>query len=133
MLQEDLDADQAMAHVFIFLHHPAQPYKPEDGLDKASVKALAKLFKKYSNVSFVVSGHEHMYFNSQGPRDKMTDPPNRTDPSSDPPYYLVSGGGGAPLKKATPGSFFHYLTFNINGNHIGVTLTKVDSSDPCDK
>jgi Calcineurin-like phosphoesterase len=137
LLKEDLDADakNGLVHVFIFLHHPVQPYYPKDGLDPKSVKALEKLFKNYSNISYVVAGHEHMYYNSQGSRERAVDPPNRTDPTQppQPPYYLVSGGAGAPLKKNTPGSFFHYLVFSVDGATVTPTLVKVDSSDPCDK
>lgn len=139
LLEQDLDADKNLAHVFIFMHHPVKPYKGKDGLDGASVKALKKLFKKYSNVSYVVAGHEHMYYNAQ---DAWADPPSRTDPSQ-PPFYLVSGGAGAPLKTdkdkktgkktLTPGSFFHYLIFKVDGNQVSLTLVKVDSKDPCDK
>jgi Calcineurin-like phosphoesterase len=135
LLDEDLSKNTDKAHIVIFMHHPVVPYKPEDGIDPASVTALEKIFAKYKNVSYVVSGHEHMYYNSQGPHDQMTPPPSRTDPTQPalPPYYLVSGGGGAPLKKNTPGSFFHYLVFTVDGGTITPTLTQVDSSDPCDK
>ncbi|HEY6349708.1 MAG TPA: metallophosphoesterase [Candidatus Angelobacter sp.] len=132
LLKEDLDADKNLAHVFIFMHHPVEPYSEKDGLDAESVKALKKLFKNYSNVSYVVSGHEHLYYNSQGDPKKKVDPPSRNDPSQ-PPYYLVSGGAGAPLKKNTPGSFFHYMVFNVDGNKVSPTLVPVDSTDPCDK
>jgi hypothetical protein len=113
------------------MHHPVEPYKAEDGIDPASVTALKAVFAKYNNVSYVVSGHEHMYYNSQEDRSKMVDPPKRKDPSQ-PPFYLVSGGGGAPLKKKTPGSFFHYIVFQVDHDKIKPTLFKVDSSDPCD-
>jgi hypothetical protein len=59
------------------------------------------------------------------------DPPKRKDPSQQ-PFYLVSGGAGAPLKKNTPGSFFHYLIFKVESDKITPTLVKVDSSDSCD-
>jgi hypothetical protein len=132
LLEQDLDADRAKAHVFIFMNHPVEPYDAGDGLDPKSVTKLKKLFANYSNVSYVVSGHEHMYYNSQGPRKKRVDPPPRTDPSQ-PPYYLVSGGAGAPLKKDTPGSFFHYLVFNVDGNTISPAVVEVDSKDPRDQ
>lgn len=139
LLEQDLDADKKLAHVFIFMHHPVKGYKGEDGLDDDSIAALEKLFKNYSNVSYVVSGHQHMYYNAQ---DAWADPPSWTGPSQ-PPFYLVSGGGGAPLKTdkdkktgkktLTPGSFFHYLIFKVDGNQVTPTLVKVDSKDPCDK
>jgi hypothetical protein len=135
LLKEDLDANTGSAHVFIFMHHPVVPYEAVDGLDAASVTALQNLFAKYKNVSYVVSGHEHMYYNSQGDKTKLVDPPARTDPTNpaQPPFYLVSGGGGAPLKKKTPGSFFHYMIFSVDGSTVTPTLVKIESSDPCDK
>ena len=135
LLDKDLSENTDKAHIVIIMHHPVVAYDAKDGLDPASVKALKKIFAKYKNVSYVVSGHEHMYYNSQGDRTKLVDPPSRTDPSQppQPPYYLVSGGGGAPLKKNTPGSFFHYMVFVVDGNTITPTLTQIDSTDPCDK
>ena len=135
LLKKDLDANSSVAHVFIFMHHPVMPYDAQDGLDQASVDALEKIFARHTNISYVVSGHEHLYYNSQGDKTKVVDPPSRTDPTnpSQPPYYLVSGGGGAPLKKNTPGSFFHYLIFSVDGGKVTPTLVKVDSSDPCAK
>jgi hypothetical protein len=130
LLTQDLDANKNMAHIIVFMHHPVKPYEEKDGLDKASKKALEDLFAGYKNVSYVISGHEHMYFNFQGPKDKFTPPPARTDPSQ-PPTYLVSGGAGAPLKKNTPGSFFHYLVFTVNGNQITPSLIKVPEINNC--
>jgi 3',5'-cyclic AMP phosphodiesterase CpdA len=130
LLKEDLDANKNMAHVIIFMHHPVKPYEKKDGLDETTKKALEDLFTGYKNVSYVISGHEHMYFNHQGPKDQYTPPPARTDPSQ-PPTYLVSGGAGAPLKGNTPGSFFHYLVFTVNGNLITPSLIKVPEINNC--
>jgi 3',5'-cyclic AMP phosphodiesterase CpdA len=130
LLKGDLEANKDKAHVIIFMHHPVKPYSSKTGLYEPSVKALKDIFKNYKNVSYVVSGHEHIYYNPQGPKDKLTDPPSRKDPSQ-PPYYLISGGGGAPLKQGTPGSFFHYLIFKVDGDTITPTLVKVTSSSNC--
>jgi hypothetical protein len=135
LLAKDLDANSSAAHIFIFMHHPVVPYDAQDGLDAASVAALQAIFAKHTNISYVVSGHEHLYYNPQGDKTKAVDPPSRTDPTNpvQAAFYLVSGGGGAPLKKHTPGSFFHYLVFAVDGATVTPTLVKVDSSDPCDK
>lgn len=133
LLKADLDADINLAHVFIFMHHPVFPYKCEDGLDPESVQSLQTLFANYSNVSYVISGHEHMYYNPLG-KGALVLPPTRTDPTNPTqlPYYLVSGGGGAPLKNNTTGSFFHYIVFQVNGATVTPTLWVVESYDPCD-
>jgi hypothetical protein len=134
-LDSDLSQNTDKTHIIIFMHHPVEPYKPEDGLDKHSVHALKKVLAKYSNISYVVSGHEHMYFNPQGDPDKFSNPPSRTDPSqpqkpAPPPFYLVSGGAGAPLKKNTGGTFYNYIVFNVEGATIVPTLVNLGSNDP---
>jgi 3',5'-cyclic AMP phosphodiesterase CpdA len=121
-LKKDLDDNKDKAHVFIFMHHPVKPAKAKDGLDPVSVQALEDLFKNYSNVSYVFSGHEHMYYNPQS-KSGIGKPPGRTDPSQ-PPDYLVSGGAGAPLKKL-PGGFYHYLVFTVDKGKVSVQLIKV--------
>jgi DNA repair exonuclease SbcCD nuclease subunit len=135
LLKQDLDANKDKAHVFIFMHHPVEPFDPEDGIDPKSVAALEDLFKKYTNVSYVISGHEHIYFNPQGGKtNPIAPPPVRTDPSQ-PPFYLVSGGAGAPLKKNNPGAFHHYLVITVDGNTVTPELKKLPTpaADPDDK
>ncbi|HVP55021.1 MAG TPA: metallophosphoesterase [Candidatus Eisenbacteria bacterium] len=136
LLDADLSAAEKakVTHVFIFMHHPVKPYKSADGLDPDNAKALKKILNKHQDiVSYVVSGHEHMYYNPQS-KTGFDPPPSRKDPSSDKPYYLVSGGAGAPLKgvpdKPTPGSFNHYLVFTVDGAKVTPSLVKV-TPDPC--
>jgi hypothetical protein len=130
LLGNDLKANQDKAHIIIFMHHPVEPYGGKSGLDPASVTALKQIFAGYSNVSYVVSGHEHMYYNPQGVKSKFADPPSRTDPSK-PPFYLISGGAGAPLKPNTGGgSFYHYIIFKVTGAQIAPTLVKVHWTGP---
>jgi hypothetical protein len=126
LLKDDLEANKDKAHIVIFMHHPVEPYGKNSGLDNA--EALKKKFAKYTNVSYVVSGHEHMYYNPLGGKDKLTDPPQLPPGPNDPkpPYYLVSGGGGAPLKQNTAGSFYHYLIFKVDGDRVTPSLVKVD-------
>lgn len=120
LLKADLEANKDKKHIFVFMHHPVEPYGKNSGLLKVSVDALKEKFANYTNVSYVVSGHEHMYYNPLGGKDKLTDPPKLPPGANDPkpPYYLVSGGGGAPLKQDTPGSFYHYLIFNVDGDQV---------------
>ena len=110
LLKADLKANENLAHVFIFMHHPLKPYKKKDGFEQTNGKALLKLLAKYPNVSFVFSGHEHMYFNPQSP-DGLGQPGSRKDPST-PPTYIVTGGG-APLKSA-PGGFYNYILVTVD-------------------
>jgi Calcineurin-like phosphoesterase len=133
-LKADLKANEDKAHIFIFMHRPIKPYQSKDGLDGASAAALQKLFAKRNNISYVVAGHEHMYYNPQS-KSGFGQPPARTDPAAVPPYYLVSGGAGAPLKgskdKHPPaGSFYHYLVFSVQQAQVSVQLIKVAAAAP---
>jgi hypothetical protein len=123
LLASDLEANKKKAHIFIFLHRPLEGYKGEDQLCPKNVSDMQDLFKKYPNVSYVVAGHQHMYYNPQDP--EFGAPPARTDPSQ-PPYYLVSGGAGAPLKKK---GFYHYLIFTVDGSKVSVEVVPVEEKD----
>jgi 3',5'-cyclic AMP phosphodiesterase CpdA len=122
-LKRELDANKAV-HTFIFMHHPIKPRKPRMRLNRSNAQQLMELFSHYSNISYVIASHEHLYYNPQA--GDTTPPPDRIDPSKQPPIYLVSGGAGAPLE-GTPenGGFHHYLVFQVNGNRIRVRLVKV--------
>jgi len=133
LLAKDLADNAKKDHIFIFLHRPLEAYKSEDQLCSSNVSAMQALFKQYPNVSYVVAGHEHMYYNPQGTTEqaKFYDPPPaRTDPSSSGPFYLVSGGAGAPLKKfelngKKTKSFYHYLIFSVDKANVNVQVIKV--------
>jgi len=129
----DLSANAKKAHIFIFLHRPLEAYKQADQLCPANVAQMQTLFQQYPNVSYVVAGHEHLYYNLQGATEsaKFYDPPpTRNDPDSSGPYYLVSGGAGAPLKSIKVGgekkkSFYHYLIFNVDHAAVSVQLEPI--------
>lgn len=118
-LKSELAANKA-THTFIFMHHPIKPEKSDMGLDEKNAKDLVKQFAKYQNISYVFASHEHLYYNAQT-RD-TTPPPNRTAPSKDPPYYLISGGAGAHLVK---GGFHNYLVVSVDGNNIKVKMVQL--------
>jgi hypothetical protein len=124
LLKADLEANTDKKHVIVFMHHPPKPYGGKSGLFAPNANKLEKIFKKFTNVSYVVSGHEHMYYNPQGgKKNPFADPPARKDPSG-PPYYLISGGAGAPLKQ-NGGGFNHYIVFQVDGDTITPTLVRV--------
>ncbi len=123
LLGQDLEVNKTKAHIFIFAHRPLVGYKGEDQLCPANVTEIQAMFQKYPTVSYVVAGHQHMYYNPQGP--EFGPPPVRTDPGKA-PYYLVSGGAGAPLKKK---GFFHYLVFTVDKATVSVQVEPVDQSE----
>jgi hypothetical protein len=123
LLKQDLKANKSKAHIFIFLHRPLVGYEGKDQLCPANVTDMQTMFKDYHNVSFVVAGHQHMYYNPQG-KDEFGPPPKRKDPAKK-PFYLVSGGGGAPLHKK---GFYHYLIFSVDKDTVSVQVVPVDAS-----
>jgi hypothetical protein len=131
LLAQDLDANKAKAHIFVFMHHPIMPARSASGLNQADAAALQALFNKYPNVSYVIAAHEHLYFNAMG---TTLDPAPRQDPSTSGPSYLVSGGAGAPVDScpgsagANCGSFHHYLVFEVDGDTVKVQVIPVSST-----
>src|ERR1700757_4917423 len=108
------------------MHHLIKPKNSDMGLNRENAETLMKLFSRYSNISYVLVSHEHLYYNPQTGDTRPS--PNRIDPSKKPPFYLVSGGGAEPVE-GTPesGGFHHYLVFQTVGNQVHVHLVKPPS------
>jgi Calcineurin-like phosphoesterase len=130
-LTQDLEANKAKAHIFVFMHHPIMPARSSSGLNSANASALQALFQQYPNVSYVIAAHEHLFFNATG---TAMAPSDRQDPSANGPSYLVSGGAGAPLSScpgsagARCGSFNHYLVFEVDQDTVKVQVVPVSPS-----
>ena len=103
-----------------------KPHKSEDRLADPSFDALNGIItdhqNEHGNIKFVLASHEHEFYNPQ-------DPDNFTTiglDNADFPYYLVSGGAGAPMSHLNdpehPGEFYHYLVFDVDGSDISVTI-----------
>lgn len=121
-LKSELDANKEKTHIFIFMHHPIKSRRPTARLAPSCAEQLLELFSHYQNISYVLSGHEHLYFNPQNPEDQTT-PPSRKG-AGEPTIYLVSGGAGAPLDLEN-GGFYHYLIFHVNKAAVDVKLVRV--------
>lgn len=68
LLKQELDdaKKENKAHIFLFMHRPIEGYKGKDQLCAENVTDLKALFEEYPNLSYVVAGHQHMYYNAQG-------------------------------------------------------------------
>lgn len=128
LLKQDLEANQAKAHIFVFMHHPIMPARSSSGLNQPNASALQALFQQYPNVSYVIAAHEHLYYNATG---TTLAPADRKDPSTQGPSYIVSGGAGAPLSPCPGsagsrcGSFNHYLVFEVDQDTVKVQIVRV--------
>jgi hypothetical protein len=122
-LTEDLEANKARAHIFVFMHHPIMPAKSSSGLYPPNASDLQALFQNYPNVSYVIAAHEHLYFNATGT--------GLTDPAPSGPSYVISGGAGAPLDKCPDSatancvSSNHYLVFRVDGDAVSLELNQI--------
>jgi hypothetical protein len=124
-----LQANAGAQYIFIFMHRPMFPKSGGVGLDAASTKKLKKIFAKYKNIAYVLAAHEHLYYNALT-RDNS--PPPCLPSNAKQPFYLVSGGAGAPLSgdkdeeeekgEFDPDAFYNYLVFEVTANTVKATL-----------
>lgn len=106
--------------IFIFMHRPLyrQGIHQDETLTNAA--EMHKLFCQNKKIKAVIAGHEHL-FNFQ----------NRDDIN-----YIISGGGGAPLRPEYKGAYYHFLkisfseqTGNINLKAIGFFNEVIENRD----
>ncbi len=133
-LKANADAD----YIFIFMHRPMFPKSGGVGLNAASTAKLEKIFKKYKNIAYVMAAHEHLYYNALN---KDNSPPPCLPSKAQRPFYLVSGGAGAPLSgdkdegeeeekgEFDPDAFYNYLVFEVAPGTVKVTLVNC-GTDP---
>ena len=127
-LEVDLQASQGQDFIFVAFHHPVYAVSSHGdapafwgkGANKTGINFL-ELFEKY-NVDAVFEGHAHSYekFYSNGI------------------YYIVTGGGGAPLAKQSKksscdclqmfASELHVMNLELEGNTISITAVKPDGT-----
>jgi hypothetical protein len=138
-----LQANASARYIFIFMHRPMLPKSDGVGLNSASTTKLKNIFAKYRNIAYVLAAHEHLYYNALTKDDSP--PPCVSQPwcvstGNCPPFYLVSGGAGAPLKgdkdeeeeeagEFDPDAFYNYLVFNVSADGINATLVNC-GNDP---
>lgn len=125
-LVKELAASQRNAdHTFVMFHESPFSVGPH-GPTTEAVKYLHPLFIKY-HVTAVFCGHDHLYYRTY--RDGI--------------YYVITGGGGAPLydpensQLAVSGDVYakdhHYVKVQINGKAISITAIKVETGDPLEQ
>jgi len=94
-------------HIFVFFHHPPFSIGPHGG-DEDLRARWHPLFVEFG-VRAVFNGHDHLYYRTC--REGV--------------WYVVTGGGGAPLYRAHPergaiqgdvwGSFYHCVSVTVKG------------------
>ena len=125
-LDKDLKANEDKTHIFIMMHYPIKPRRPNDTLNPESLKKLTQIIGKYDNISYVLASHEHLYYNPQDPQNVTEVTPFK---AGDTTRYLISGGAGAWLdtrEDTKELAFYHYLMFEVDGEHVYVKINRVD-------
>jgi len=130
-----LKANTTAQYIFIFMHRPMLPKSGGVGLNAESTKKLKQIFAKYKNIAYVFAAHEHLYYNALT-KDNSPPPcvgqPWCPSTGNCPPFYLVSGGAGAPLagdkddaeeaEESDPDAFYNYLVLKVSAGGIQATL-----------
>ena len=127
-LDGDLQANQGKQHIFVFMHYPMKPRRPEETLNPTLVGKLEAIFARYDNIAFVLASHEHLYYNPDDPRNFTTIRPHK---AGDAARYLVSGGAGAWLDtrpETKDQAFYHYLLFSVDDTDVHVTIRRIDTN-----
>jgi hypothetical protein len=132
---DTLAADSSIAHIFVFMHRPifSTPGKSTDALGPPSgpaVQALLTNYTKYPNLSFVIAGHQHLFY-AAPPASAYGTSFTRTDPALAAPIFLIAGGAGACLAgsaKPDTGGFNNYLVVTVNGATVTVTVKNLGST-----
>ncbi len=123
LLDADLNANRDKKHIFIMMHYPMKPKYSHDALTAQSHKKMSDILAKYTNISFVLAAHEHIFYNA-------LDPNNVTSieifTAGNPTQYLISGGAGADVYEPTIWAFHHYLIFEVDDDNISVTIHRVN-------
>jgi len=107
--------------IFVFFHIPPYTYAENHSDDPNVQQYLVPVFEQYG-VTMVFSGHTHAYerYLNNGV------------------YYIVTGGGGAPLRalykdtqppiRQAGEACFHHCTVDINGNQLVLRAVRNDGS-----
>lgn len=132
-----LNANSMAQNIFIFMHRPMEPSSgTKGGLDKTSTATLRAIFAKYKNIAYVLAGHQHLYYNAL--TQDVSPPPCLPSAGNKPPFYLVTGGAGAPLVGDEPeekdeqvaNAFYNYLVFQVKADKIKATLVNCGNGAP---
>jgi acid phosphatase type 7 len=121
-LEKDLAASAGAAFRFVILHHPPFTVNVEKKSHVSTfTPQLVPLFEKYK-VTAVFGGHDHNY--QRHVKDGVT--------------YIVTGGGGAPLAKASAPlpdltkkvvSTEHYVVVSVDGSQARLRAIALDGQE----
>jgi len=118
-LEDNLKSvDKKTKFIIVIFHHPIFS-RTRSHADEKGLRHITPLFERYG-VNIVFGGHAHNYERSY--YNKI--------------YYIVTGGGGAPLYGRTHNAeyselfaeVYHFCKLSISGNQLTVTAIDIDSS-----
>lgn len=110
----------SIKHIVAIFHHPPFSTGSHTADEMDLQTHIVPLFQTY-NVKLVFNGHEHNYERSEY---------NGT-------YYVVAGGGGAPIypqSRTSPYSqvfseSYHYVELTLSGNNLAASVVDINSDE----
>jgi hypothetical protein len=138
-----LQADNSVAHIFLFMHRPVHSNSHAaitakgDSAYAQRLKAFRDTLDTKANdkVTFVFASHDHLLYVYPEPKEP-NGPFHRSVPATKKPTFIVTGGAGAPLEgcnKTPPqaGAYYHYTTVSVDGADVTVTVDPLYGTTPC--
>ena len=136
-----LDGDDSVAHVFLFMHRPVHDDNSHQiGGDKSTpygqqIEAFRKAMKELTSpkVAFLFASHDHRFFIF--PADAKH--PNGPFANKSYPRFVITGGAGAPLSgckdggSGKPGAYFHWLNVSVDKDNVTVTVVPLTDGKRC--
>lgn len=102
-LEGELIANSPGRRFFIFMHRPLFPQGGHLGEDLDNADQLQELFKTFTG-TIVFAAHEHQFLKQY----------------KDGVWYIISGGGGAPLHHKNGGDYHHFTKVSIYPARINI-------------
>jgi Calcineurin-like phosphoesterase len=140
---DQLGADDSVAHIFVFMHRPIidDNYSQLSGPAGTPYGARIEQFRSLLNgtahpkVTFVFASHDHRFYVSPA-SSSPTGPFTSSGPTTSNPIFIVTGGAGAPLTgckngSGPAGSYFHYVTVDVDGANVTVNVNPLYGTTPC--
>ena len=138
-----LQADNTVTHIFMFMHRPAHSNSGSaitakgDSAYAQRLRAFRDTLDTKANdkVTFVFASHDHLLYVYPDTKN-VTGPFHRSVPATKKPTFIVTGGAGAPLEgcKNNPppsGAFYHYMTVSVDGPNVTASVNPLYGTTPC--
>lgn len=95
--------------IFLFMHRPVFRQGANLGHTQNNAQELHQLFQKHTKILAVFAGHDHIFHYQE----------------KDGIRYVISGGGGSPLRQGYGGDYYHFLKISFNNAQNSINLKTI--------